>query len=379
MTLIGEQTPKLLNMNLQFFADDPVTLSIEQALSGEELLVYSRNLVTPNNYLHELFFPAREISELNVDVIREGSRLPVMAQIAELGTQVEYGSREGMTGQRISIPKIQRGRAMDEKMVRTLLQSGGALRRNEFNDLRQTQLDDATYAVDAIKARKEWIAMQAVATGKVSYLEGGVQLDVDFGYTAEQKPVLSGTDLWSDTANSNPLEDIMSWVNTFGDKGIALSRALASRQVIAYLLQNKNIRIAYHGDPSGSANPPQLNQAQLNELLVSQGLPKIVSYDTQARVENKALSAGKLSFSNVRMAPQNRFVMLPEGPLGNYLWAETTEEMLADIQTEKTDSNGIYVFRDVSSKNPIRVETIGVNLAFPALGLNDSIVTATVL
>ena len=52
---------------------------------------------------------------------------------------------------------------------------------------------------------------------------------------------------------------------------------------------------------------------------------------------------------------------------------------MADIQTEKTDSNGIYVFRDVSSKNPIRVETIGVNLAFPALGLNDSIVTATVL
>lgn len=369
--------PGLLKLNLQFFADDPVTLSIEQALSGEELVVYSRNLATPNNYLHELLFPAFETSELTIDVVREGSRLPVMAQIAELGTQVEFGSREGMTGQRISIPKIQRGRAMDEKLVRTMLQ--GSLRSNEVAEIRRTQLNDADYAVDAIKARKEWIAMQSVTTGGVTYSEGGVQFSVDFGFGADQKPVLSGTDLWSDTTNSNPLDDIQTWANTFGDKGIILPRALASRQVISYLQQNINIRKAYFGDPSGTANPPQLTKAQLDELFVSHGLPRVVAYDTQARVENRALTNGKVAFSNVRMAPQNRFVMLPEGPLGNYLWAETTEEMMADTQTEKTDSNGIYVFRDVSSKNPIRVETIGVNLAFPALGLNDSIVTATVL
>ncbi|WP_366160570.1 major capsid protein [Bacillus infantis] len=349
---------------------------MEQALTGEELIVYTRNLATPNNYLHELLFPARETSELTVDVVREGARLPVMAQIAELGTQVEYGSREGMTGQRISIPKIQRGRAMDEKLVRVLLQGG--LRSSEVAEIRRTQLNDADYAVDAIKARKEWIAMQSVTTGKVNYSEGGVQFSVDFGFGEDQKPVLSGTDLWSDTENANPFDDITGWVSNFADKGITLPRALASRQVISYLLQNKMIRIAYHGDPSGSANPPQLNKAQLDELFTSQGLPKVVAYDTQARVENKALNNGKLSFSNVRMAPQNRFVMLPEGPLGNYLWAETTEEMMGDIEAEKTDSNGIYVFRKVN-EHPIRVETIGVNLAFPSLGLNDSIVTATVL
>ncbi|MEC1714756.1 major capsid protein [Schinkia azotoformans] len=351
-------------------------LGLEQALSSEELIVYSRNLATPQNYLHEILFPARETSELNIDIVREGSRLPVMAQIAELGTQVEYGSREGMTGQRIEIPKIQRGRAMDEKLVRTLLQ--GSLRNNEVAEIRRTQLNDADYAVDSIKARKEWIAMQSITTGGVTYSEGGVQLSVDFGFTAEQKPVLSGTDLWSDTANSNPLDDIMGWVNTFADKGITLPRALASRQVISYLLQNKNLRIAYHGDPSGTANPPQLNKAQLDELFASQGLPKIVAYDTQARTENKALSSGKLAFTNVRMAPQNRFVMLPDGPLGHYLWAESTEEMMSDIQAEATDSNGIYVFRKIN-EHPIRVETIGVNLAFPSLGLNDSVVTATVL
>lgn len=354
----------------------PELLSLEQALSGEELIVYSRNLATPTNYLHDLLFPTRETSELTVDVIREGSRLPVMAQIAELGTQVEYGSRESMSGQRIEIPKIQRGRAMEEKLVRLLLQ--GNLRSSEYAEIRRTQLNDADYAVDAIKARKEWIALQSVATGGVTYSEGGVQFSVDFGYTSDQKPVLSGTDLWSDTVNSNPIEDIQGWVNTMADKGISLPRALTSRQIINYLLQNKNVRIAYHGDPSGSANPPQLTKAQLDSLFESLGLPRVVAYDTQARVENRTLVNGRVSFSNIRMAPQNRFVMLPEGPLGHYLWAESTEEMLSDIQAEQTDSNGIFVFRKVN-EHPIRVETIGVNLAFPSFGYNDSVVSATVI
>ncbi|KIL46938.1 hypothetical protein KP77_25070 [Jeotgalibacillus alimentarius] len=355
----------------------PELLNLEQALSGQELLTYSNNLVTPNNYLAELLFPAQETSELNVDVIREGSRLPVMAQVGELGTEVEYGSREGLTGQRISIPKIQRGRAMDEKYVRLLLQNG--LRSNEFAEIRRTQLDDAAYAVQAIKARKEWIAMQAISTGKVTVSEAGAPpISVDFGYQADQKPVLSGTDLWSDTENSTPLDDIQQWVNDAGDKGIVLSRAMASRQVIGYLKQNMSLRKAYHGDPSGTANPPILNRAQLDSLMDTHNLPVIVEYDTQARVENKALSNGRVSFSNVRMMPQNRFVLLPDGPLGNYLWAKTTEELMSEIDAVDTDSNGIYVFRDID-KNPIRVRTIGANLAFPAFGYNDSVVTATVI
>lgn len=362
-----------LRLNIQFFAEE--TLNLEQALSGQELLTYANNLATPQNYLSDLFFPARETSELTLDVIREGSRLPVMAQIGELGTQTEYGSREGTTGQRISIPKIQRGRSMGEKLVRLLIQNG--LRSSEFAEIRRTQLDDAAYAVDAIKARKEWIAMQAISTGAISYSEGGVITSVDFGYTSEQKPVLSGTALWTDPA-SKPLDDIQGWVNAAAERGVALTRAMTSKQIVSLLLKNLSVRVAYHGDPSGTANPPQLNGAQLDALLTAQGIPSIAAYDTQARIENKALTGGKVGFTSVRMMPQNRFVLLPAGPLGDYLWAQTTEEMMSEIEAAETDANGIFVFRKIN-EHPIRVETIGVNLAFPAYGHNDATVTATVI
>ncbi|MDW0113769.1 major capsid protein [Sporosarcina saromensis] len=368
--------PKLLKLDIQFFAGGVEELNLEQALTGRELLTYSRNLATPQNYLADLFFPARETSELTVDVVTASSRLPVMAQIGELGTQVEYGSREGMTGSRIQIPKIQRGRAMDEKLVRLLLQDG--LRSNELSEIRRTQLDDASYAVDAIKARKEWIGMQAISTGKVTYAEGGVQFTADFGYTDDQKPVLSGTDKWSDIANSTPLVEIQGWVNEAADRGVLLKRAMTSRHIVSLLLQNKSLRIAYHGDPSGTANPPQLNKAQLDTLMETHGLPTIVAYDTVARVEKKALVNNRPSFNTVRMMPQDRFVLLPDGPLGDYLWAKTTEEMMNEIESVETDSNGIFVFRKIN-EHPIRIETIGVNLAFPSFGFNDSVVTATVI
>ncbi|PJN56119.1 hypothetical protein PAEVO_28420 [Paenibacillus sp. GM2FR] len=370
-----------LKLDLQTFAEEPIEMTLEEALSGEDLLIYSRNLEVDNNYLHPLLFPPEETDELTVDVIRNsGSSLPVMAQIAELGTEVQYGSREGLTGDRVNIPKIQRGRAMDEKLVRMALQASQSygLRDAERNKLRTEQLNDAQYAVDAIRARREWIAMTALWQGEVHYAEDNVRVDVSWGYTPEQKPVLTGTDKWDDVVNSKPLDDIQEWVDAFSDKGIKLTRAMTSKKIITLLRRNLSIRKHYHGDPSGSAQPPQLTRAQLQSVFDELEFPALIAYDTQARTEDRKLNNGKLNFTTVRMLPQNRFVMLPDGPLGNYLWAKTTEEMMSEIEAVQTGDMGIYVFRDWT-KNPIRLRTAGVALSFPAFAWANSVVSATVL
>jgi hypothetical protein len=368
--------------DLQFFASDPMDLTLEQALTSNDLLVYSRNVAVDTEYLHPLLFPPKETSELTVDVLRsESNNIPVMAKIAELGTEIEYASREGLSGTRVEIPKIQLGRYLDERLVRLALQSSGSfgLRPQEISQLRNKQFDDAGFVVDAIHARKEWIAMKLLATGGVNYVEGDVRVIVDYGYTNDQKPILSGTDKWSDLENSTPLTDIQTWVGQMRDLGIVVSRALTSTRVVSLLLQNKSIRLQYHGNPSGSANPPQLNRAQLNSVLTDLGLPRIAVNDKMLKSENRALTNGKVTYTAARTFEDSRFILMPEGPLGNYLWAQTTEEMLAaDIPAERTGDMGLYVFRDVT-KNPIRVRTAGVALNFPAFGFADSVVSATVL
>lgn len=368
-------------LDLQTFADDPIDLTLEEALTGEDLLVYSRNLETSNEYIHPILFPPREVSDLTVDVIQEESaRLPVMAKIAELGTEVEYASREGLKGTRIEIPKIQLGRYMDERLVRLTLQASQSfgLRSEEANQLRNRQLNDAQFTVDAIRARREWTALSAVWSGKVVYVEGDVRVDVDYGYTNEQKPVLTGTDKWDDIVNSTPLDDIQLWIDLWRARGIRLRRAMTSQKIITLLRRNLSIRKHYHGDPSGSAQPPQLTKAQLQSVFDEMEFPTLVAYDTQARTEDRALTGGKLSYTTVRMMPENRFVLLPDGPLGNYLWAKTTEEMISEIDAVQTGDLGIYVFRDVT-RNPIRVRTAGVALNFPAFAWADSVVSATVI
>ena len=371
----------LLQLDLQTFAETPEISMLEEALSGEELLTYASNLTIPNDYWQNILFPARQTEELTVDVIKASSRLPVMAQIADLGTETRYGSREGVKGDRVEIPKIQRGRWMDEKLIRLLLIAGQnlGLRKQEIAQIVREQLDDAKYAVESIRARREWIAMQAAATGAVSYAEGDVKISVDYGYTNDQKPVLTGTDKWSDTTNSTPLADIQTWYRYQADRGVKLTRAFTTQAIITYLLQNLSLRKAYFGDPSGSAQPPQLNQSQLDAVLSNLGLPAIAAYDTQARTENDALTNGKLAFTTVRMAPSDRFVMLPADPLGNYLWATTTEELMGGYDGVGSGDNGIFVFRDVTSRHPLRVRTVGVNLAFPVFPYADSVMSATVI
>lgn len=371
-----------LKLNLQTFAaGDPIELTLEGALSGDDLLVYSRNLDVSNEYLHPILFPARETSELTVDVIKEASQsLPVMAKIAELGTEVEYASREGMSGTRIEIPKMQLGRYMDERLVRLALQASQSygLRSEEINQLRNKQLNDAQFAVDSIRARREWVALTSVWSGGVNYVEGNVRVVVDYGYTSEQKPVLTGADKWENFETSAPLDDIQGWVDAWRAKGIRLRRAMTSQKIITLLRRNLSIRKHYHGDPSGSSQPPALTKAQLDSVFSELEFPVLVAYDTQARTEDRALTGGKLSYTTVRMMPENRFVLLPEGPLGNYLWAKTTEEMMAEIEAEQTGDMGLYVFRDVT-KNPIRLRTAGVALNFPAFAWADSVVSATVI
>lgn len=64
---------------------------------------------------------------------------------------------------------------------------------------------------DMIDRREEEQAAQALTTGIVVATGDGVDITVDFQMPAANKVVLSGTNLWSDTVNSKPLQDLRNW------------------------------------------------------------------------------------------------------------------------------------------------------------------------
>ncbi|PAQ15064.1 phage capsid protein [Bacillaceae bacterium SAOS 7] len=62
---------------------------------------------------------------------------------------------------------------------------------------------------DSITRREEWMVSQILFTGQVHMIGEGVDQVLDFDFTNKQ--TLSGTDLWSDKENSNPIKDLKNW------------------------------------------------------------------------------------------------------------------------------------------------------------------------
>lgn len=62
---------------------------------------------------------------------------------------------------------------------------------------------------EQITRREEWMVSQIIFTGQVQIIGEGVDQLLDFDFTNKQ--TLSGTDLWSDQVNSNPISDLKQW------------------------------------------------------------------------------------------------------------------------------------------------------------------------
>lgn len=64
---------------------------------------------------------------------------------------------------------------------------------------------------EMITRREEWMAAQALITGQVNVVGDGINDVLDFHMDAENKPVLSGTSLWSDHDHAVPLDNLKTW------------------------------------------------------------------------------------------------------------------------------------------------------------------------
>jgi surface antigen len=111
----------------------------------------------------------------------------------------------------------------------------------------------AAYQLDQrkqIMRRWEWMAAQAALYGQVTISgEDYPTVTIDFGRSANHTVVLTGTARWSDTANSNPADDLEDWATRIREAegfvvtrvtmGGAAWRAFRKHPVIEKLLETR--------------------------------------------------------------------------------------------------------------------------------------------
>lgn len=349
-------------INLQLHASK----SIEELFDTPTVLNYLKERKYPP-MLGETLFPEKKIQGLKIEYIKGASNIPVMASVHAFDTEAEIASREGFDVVEEKIALIKRKIRMNEE---TIIQLSRPRDNQEQQYAVNKVYNDVDAMVMAVKARVEAMRMEALSTGKIAVNENGVVVTVDYGVPAEHQEVLSGTSLWTDPA-SKPLDDIYDMVDKIvADTGTTPTRALTSRSVLNALLRHGAIRKAIHGVNSDKI----VTITDLNTLLKSMELPAIATYDERVRVQNKN---GK--YTTKRYFPEDKFVVFPDGMLGETIYGLTAEEIeLASDSSVDMNTIGNILAMIYRTKDPVARWTKAVATALPSFPVADEVFIAKV-
>lgn len=355
-----------------------------KGLSPQEILFYARqpgtigdNTLQQAIALVEELFPTKGILGLDYEYWLGQHTRPVMATITPYDVEAPLASRTPIEPpKRGEMPKIQRKIRLSEKERLLLLriQQNAALPA-EVKQYIGDRYNDVDAMVSAVRARQVYLALQALFTmGAISFAEDGVILNVDFGVPVGQREVLSTP--WSDPS-ADPYEDMLRWVGTVEDaQGIRPTRSLTSRAVVNYMLKNDKMRELVIGRSFSAQKITAIpSLGVLNEFLAANDLPQIATFDGKVYVED---DAGNRTLQ--RLTPQDKFVLLPDGPLGNMLEG-TTAEALGMVESgviDASDAPGIWAGVVRESDPPVQY-TKAALVAFPTFVAADRVFQAEVL
>lgn len=97
---------------------------------------------------------------------------------------------------------------------------------------------------EMITRREETQAAELLQSGKVTVSgEGYDTVVIDYGMPATHLPVLTGTDLWTDTTNSTPLEDLRTWKRLISkDSGLVPTDVVMAADVLDAFLAHPKVQ-----------------------------------------------------------------------------------------------------------------------------------------
>lgn len=111
---------------------------------------------------------------------------------------------------------------------------------------------------DQITRREEWMAAQALTTGKVHVQGEGVDVEIDFKMAASHNLTLSAGALWTH-ADSDPVTAMRGWKRlTAQDSGFAADRVIIGANVVDPLYEKLKAKLDTRRMDLGMINPQEL-------------------------------------------------------------------------------------------------------------------------
>lgn len=291
---------------------------ISELITEREMLDFSQGFNVQRSYVGSRLFPDRKTQYIEAEYSRlaENGNLPTVAMVHGFDTEAHIASRvpfERVTTEQLLIKEKLNLTERLRRVTRGLDMAMDSVRRYAFDDVART--------AESVVARAEKAKMEALATGKMTVTENGLDMEVDFGVPTDQKVSAD----WSDT-DADILGDIDGWVDIAEGKGQTPTVAVTSKKVFALIQRNAAVQKAVFG-VNGAGVLPSL--AQVNSLLAQQfnGLTLTVDEERYGII---GTSGGSVKVTQGRFFPEDRFVMCSvgyDGSVGTGLWGVTPEEL----------------------------------------------------
>lgn len=323
-------------------------------------------------YLGAGLFPARKKMGLDLKWIKTSKGLPVSLMPSNFDAVSTLRSREGFKMTETEMAFFRESmliKEADEQEIMRIQDSADPY----AGDVLSRIFDDANTLVDGANVVPERMIMQLLAPSdgspKISIQADGVTYAYNYDPNSTYKTnnfaeLTTDTDKWSDTTNSDPMDDVSTAMDAVEAlTGERPAMMIVSRQTMNYLKQNAKIKSAILAQ-NATANV-FMNDRRVDEIFNNELGIRVVVYTKQYK--NEAGTAQKFY-------PDGFATLVPAGALGSTWYGTTPEERTlmgnatADVSIVNT---GVAVAVTVSN-DPVQTKTTVSEIVLPSYERMDS-------
>ena len=348
-------------------------MDIQNVFSAKAIALIQTEVASNRQpYLGEGLFPAKKKMGLDLKWIKTSKGLPVSLAPSNFDAVSTLRSRDGFKMTETEMAFFRESMLIDEKDEQEIM------RVQDTTDPYARQVlekifDDANRLIDGARVVPERMIMQLLAptdgTPKISIQADGVTYAYNYDPNNTYKTnnfaeLTSPTDKWSDTTNSDPLDDVSNAIDSVeANTGERPEIMIVSKQTMNYLKQNAKIRSAILAQNS-TANI-FMTDARVQEIFNTELGIKIIVYTKQYKKEDGSVA---------KFYPDGYATLIPNGTLGNTWYGTTPEErtlMNSPTANVRIVNTGVAVAVTVTN-DPVHTKTTASEIVLPSYERMDS-------
>ena len=339
-------------------------MTIFDLVKAPEIASYWKEMVQDAPpYLGETLFPPQKKLGLNLSWLKGKKGLPVALKLSAFDVKAIPRQRIGMEKMSTDMPFFKESMYVDEELRQELnkvMESGNSL---YIDAVMNRIFDDSTTLIEGARVARERMRMQLITTGEISLASNGQAYDYDYGLDATTQKVDSSAK-WSNT-NADIIGDIRGWQDAIEDAtGVRPNRAVCSRKTWSYILKNLPIKKTISVLSDGT---------EYLKTYLSEELDLTVTVYSKRYMADNGTAA--------KYIPDDTFILLPPGNLGNTWFGTTPEE--SDLMASNAVENVAIVDTGVAvttmkQADPVNVEIKVTQICLPDFPTADQIVIADV-